>query len=122
MKHGKRSTYNHGSCRCDPCMDAMRAYAATYAPLPRDRKKDNATRRRRYHERRLVALERLGGKCATCGCPDSLQFDHVNPTTKEIAMDVAFCRSQPVIDAELLKCQLLCISCHSKKTWVETYA
>lgn len=28
------------------------------------------------------AMEKLGGRCESCGSKDSLQFDHIDPSTK----------------------------------------
>lgn len=58
----------------------------------------------------------LGGKCVECGSADSLQFDHIDPTTKKFAISKMWNRGDDVVLPELQKCQLLCKSCHDKKT------
>lgn len=72
---------------------------------------------RRYVKRRQMAIVFLGGLCVRCGSTDSLNFDHVDSSTKlfDIAKRLA---SAPwkVIEDELAKCQLLCEPCHKTKT------
>ena len=58
--------------------------------------------------------------CLRCGenDPDCLDFDHIDPTTKEykIADMVHSSLSKEVIMREIDKCQVLCANCHRKKT------
>jgi 5-methylcytosine-specific restriction endonuclease McrA len=69
-------------------------------------------------ERRKAAKVLLGSKCIMCGTSERLDFDHINPDFKEIEISGAIAKhwawDQLVI--ELKKCQLLCRSCHIKKT------
>jgi len=77
-------------------------------------------RERMYRERRTAALIHLGAVCAECGGVDRLQFDHVNRDHKNANMDALFRdASQDRIDAEVALCQLLCISCHGRKSRYE---
>lgn len=71
----------------------------------------------KYHKRREYAITYLGGKCAICGATENLQIDHIDRTTKtlNIARRIAGC-SEAVFLKELDKCQLLCYTCHQKKT------
>ena len=71
---------------------------------------------RLYANRRNAAIEKLGGKCVRCGSKEQLQFDHIDPTTKTAEMDRLWATSEKRINEELRKCQLLCSSCHVKKT------
>lgn len=65
---------------------------------------------------RQLAIRRLGGKCAQCGSTKDLQFDHRDPATKmDTIANLSELRSWR-FEIELLKCQLLCIECHKKKT------
>lgn len=79
-------------------------------------------KQRRYKRRMEEGKRLLGGKCACCGKRWSLQFDHVEPSTKEFEI----CRGHMVSYArfllELAKCQLLCFWCHSAKTAEENRA
>ncbi len=72
--------------------------------------------KRRYDDRRARAVELLGGCCAECGSTDRLQFDHVDPSTKEFEIADRIAQyAWPRIIAELAKCQLLCFDCHVAK-------
>lgn len=57
----------------------------------------------------------LGGKCVGCGAVNDLQFDHIDPSTKEFEISKARSVSRVRLLRELKKCQLLCRSCHLKK-------
>lgn len=72
---------------------------------------------KRYYQRKQAAIAQLGGKCVRCGSIENLQFDHVDPQTKSfvIARKLAGV-SEKRLQEELLKCQLLCRSCHDLKT------
>lgn len=70
----------------------------------------------RYHERRRRAIASLGGKCVVCGTEDSLELDHIDPSTKSFNISEAWGKSESVWWAEVEKCQLLCITHHKKKT------
>lgn len=60
--------------------------------------------------------EKLGGKCVICGTTENLEFDHIDPKTKEFAISQARSVSQERLDVELKKCQLLCYGCHRHKS------
>jgi hypothetical protein len=66
-----------------------------------------------YHERRGKLIAYLGGHCAVCGTTDDLQFDHIDPTQKSFDN---MSLSNPLVVAELAKCQLLCAPHHREKT------
>ena len=72
--------------------------------------------REQYHEKRNYCLEKLGGKCVRCGTTERLEFDHIEPSTKEKPVTQIFNRSFDKLDIELAKCQLLCENCHTIKT------
>lgn len=60
-------------------------------------------------------------KCKLCGNSDYrvLEFDHIDPTTKEFDISEGFKRgySQDLILMEMAKCQVLCANCHRIKTF-----
>lgn len=98
-----------------------REYGKAYRQRPevkaRHRERERMRMAERYRTRRAAALETLGNRCAVCGSRESLQLDHIDPRTKSYKMDVAFATySDAKVAAELTKCQLLCASCHSRKT------
>ena len=62
-------------------------------------------------------LELLGNKCCLCGSCENLEFDHIDKSTKLFAIsDGIASKSKQEIYKEANKCQLLCHSCHVKKT------
>jgi 5-methylcytosine-specific restriction endonuclease McrA len=70
---------------------------------------------------RGVAL--LGSCCADCGSFDNLEFDHIDPETKDSRLKGSdrgtgslWSWSWERIEIELAKCQLLCTACHKKKS------
>jgi 5-methylcytosine-specific restriction endonuclease McrA len=56
------------------------------------------------------------GPCASCGSTQMLEVDHIDPASKELEPAGIWSRRAEVREAELAKCQVLCIDCHSKKT------
>lgn len=60
-------------------------------------------------------VDLLGGICANCDSSDSLEFDHIDPSTKKFTI-AGFSRARSDIDKEIEKCQLLCSDCHKKKS------
>ncbi len=69
---------------------------------------------KRYHEKRNAKIAELGGVCVHCGSDQNLEFDHIDPSTKEFTIAIGWSSTQ--LDAEVAKCQLLCKSCHLTKT------
>lgn len=67
---------------------------------------------------RSWALDLLGNNCARCKSTTDLQFDHVDASTKsfEISTGIRDGYSRTRLQAELLKCQLLCFPCHIQKS------
>lgn len=82
-------------------------------------------RGRAYRETvKIRALSYLGNKCASCGydrCMDAFDFHHVNPKSKEFAINEGFCRhfAWERIKNELDKCVLLCANCHRELHYKE---
>lgn len=71
----------------------------------------------RNNLRQKVIMEK-GGVCLKCGSLSNLEFDHRDQKTKkaEISNLIANGASLSVLKAELTKCDLLCRSCHLKKS------
>jgi 5-methylcytosine-specific restriction endonuclease McrA len=78
--------------------------------------KMNEYMKRRWETRRKVAIGYLGGQCVSCGETEDLEFDHIDPSTKLMAIARASSRSEDFFWAEVDKCQLLCNPCHLEKT------
>jgi len=56
------------------------------------------------------------GPCKHCGSWDSLEVDHIKREDKTMHASCVWSRRKEVRDKELSKCQVLCKSCHLKKT------
>jgi hypothetical protein len=65
---------------------------------------------------REILIEKLGGKCTECGCTETLEFDHIDPSTKSFNIAAGYTKPKEVLLAEVAKCQLLCNKCHIEKT------
>lgn len=72
----------------------------------------------KYHRRRLWIAE--NGPCKACGSDDALEVDHIDPASKTVEVDEWWGKGGPVLLAELAKCQVLCFSCHRKKSGKES--
>ncbi len=63
-------------------------------------------------------------KCSICAESDirTLEFDHINPTTKQfsISQAVRLGYSWGDILKEIEKCRILCANCHKKHTALQT--
>lgn len=118
MKHG-RSGYTYKGCRCDICTSAKVEYARSWHQ--KNKVESQARRTRRRIERRAFYLEEMGGVCVTCGTSADLQFDHIDPASKQYKIaEMLPGHSKELLEKELAKCQLLCITCHGKKSWAST--
>lgn len=73
----------------------------------------------RYLKRREKAVNHLGGKCAKCGSTCTLQFDHIDPSTKVATIARMSSMSEAKFTLEIDKCKLLCEACHKAKTKAE---
>lgn len=85
----------HGKIRCRTCVTNLRRF---------DKKKK--------------AVEYLGGKCVDCGydtCMEAMEFDHIDPTTKEFSISGNHCISWERLRQELNKCELRCANCHRER-------
>jgi hypothetical protein len=93
-------SYAHGR-KCHDCYNAyMRRYML-----------------RRYHQRRKLAVAKLGGKCIDCGTQQDLELDHDDPKSKRFSIAKIWSYSDGRFGTELAKCLLRCTSCHKIKTY-----
>lgn len=88
----------------------MKKYKITQSAYSKQRRDGN----------RAWARELLGGKCAHCGATGRLEFDHIDPSTMCFRIGTYIGWSREKLLPELMKCQLLCRPCHTKKTNLET--
>lgn len=71
----------------------------------------------RYFRRRQEWLDRLGGSCVECGTKEKLEFDHIDPATKQYPIaKILSGGSEVKVALEMAKCQLLCHEHHKAKT------
>ena len=77
------------------------------------RKYNKTYQSNRYEAAKMEYIKYLGGKCVKCGSESNLEFDHIDPSTKDFSiMRLWHCKN---VYAELDKCQLLCNKCHKEK-------
>ena len=77
----------------------------------------NKDKQREYNRRWLAARRSSffkDKKCINCGSCQSLELDHVNPDEKVTHRIWSW--SEKKRNIEIKKCQVLCSSCHKKKT------
>jgi len=75
-------------------------------------------------ERKLWAIEYLGGCCNRCGNtyhPSIYEFHHIDPTTKDRDPSKMMQLSKQKLQDELDKCILLCANCHRLEHHQENY-
>ena len=88
-------------------IEGARPFVNTYAAI---KCREMRERKREY------IYEKLGySSCKMCGCNSNLEFDHINPalkTTQKFLPTLSYGR----IDNELYNIQLLCRSCHRKRS------
>ncbi len=66
---------------------------------------------------KIKLVEYKGGKCEICGydkCIDALEFHHINPKEKEIAISSGNIKSFETLKKEVDKCILVCSNCHKE--------
>ena len=56
------------------------------------------------------------GPCKQCSSWENLEIDHIDPNQKEYNIATLWSRKKEFREKELAKCQVLCKSCHFKKT------
>lgn len=70
----------------------------------------------RYYRVKAQLVQELGGKCVNCASEESLEFDHIDPSTKKFSLGTHMVRvSMEELREEAAKCQLLCKPCHIDK-------
>jgi hypothetical protein len=65
---------------------------------------------------REILIEKLGGKCVECSCTETLEFDHIDSSTKSFNIASGYTKPKEVLLEEVAKCQLLCNKCHIEKS------
>jgi hypothetical protein len=71
----------------------------------------------RRASRRATLIKQLGGHCVRCATTEDLQFDHIVPGSQAFRISgKGLDKPWSVIQAEVVKCQLLCDPCHRAKS------
>jgi len=71
----------------------------------------------RYYRLLSKALDLLGNVCNNCGSKENLQFDHIKRATKTFDITTKIMSfAWKKVQAEIEKCQLLCVTCHQEKS------
>ena len=68
------------------------------------------------HNRRLWAIERLGGKCIVCGfnkIKSALDMHHKNSDKKDVGFKGFRYWSEERCEKEIIRCVLVCKNCHA---------
>lgn len=118
FKKDKRATLGYGYT-CIPC---ARALARQYASKATEAQKEAARNQRRQMVLRaqLYICNYLVGKvCSDCGEDDLelLDFDHTDSSTKTLDVCTLVRRgSIKKLQAEIARCDIVCCSCHRKRT------
>ena len=70
-----------------------------------------------YQSRMKKLRKAFGDKCDMCGATENLHFDLIDPSTKYKSVgDLATSNGFNRCYEEALKCQLICSTCHKKKS------
>ncbi len=113
-KNAKRITARHKVWN-EANKEEISAQRSAYHAANRDRINGKITDKRR--RRKTFLLELLGGKCVRCESVEDLEFDHIDPATKEFTISNGFTFGFIRLVDEAYKCQLLCRPCHKNKTY-----
>lgn len=69
-----------------------------------------------FYVRKQRFFDFLGGECVECGSTSNLEIDHVDPALKTLNFSANLSISNAAVQQELQNAQLLCETCHLKKT------
>lgn len=106
---------------CRPCKQAYdRDFHARRSPESRERKLE-LQKKRVLENREKVWNYLLEHPCEHCGEADPvvLEFDHLDRSTKSYAISEMKTLKWSAIEAEILKCRVLCANCHRRHTAVQ---
>jgi hypothetical protein len=112
------SSFHHSKGRrqswCKPC---RRRYMHDRGQLHRSQSKA-ARERRRLQAREFVLDVVRNGRCSDCLLEDPLvlEFDHLDAKQADVAKLVHEGYALERVRAEVAKCELVCVSCHRRRT------
>ena len=118
------------NCQCDyefygqrhqVCRECKRVYDREYhtkRTAAQKHKKTSQQKTRRIDNRKYILEYLKTHPCECCGETDPvvLEFDHIDPTTKEYTISLMVMHSKENIDKEIAKCRVLCANCHRRHT------
>lgn len=81
----------------------------------KDKEKQKTYQREWVAWKRAVWIDQ-NGPCVVCNSEEKLEVDHIDPRQKSMSVSTMWTRRKEVIEAELSKCQVLCVDCHKEKT------
>jgi hypothetical protein len=112
------SSFNRfGSGRQWWCRDCFKAYYAERRA--HHRRRNNALKAQRVRQAQHLVLAFLRAHpCVDCGETDPvvLEFDHLGPKRAEISTLVRRGVLEPVLEAEMAHCEVVCANCHRRRT------
>lgn len=85
--------------------------------MPRPTKELQRIYQRDWMRKRRQAWLKLNGPCRQCGSTERLEVDHIDPKQKVTHAVWSWGTAKRM--AELNKCQVLCFTCHRKKSNME---
>lgn len=102
--NGRQRVFCSTACKSDSYKNSQRIYT---------------NQQKRGWDRKVKLVDMFGGKCNRCGYNKNysgLTFHHIDPTIKELALDVRNLsnRQWESIVNEVKKCELLCMNCHTE--------
>lgn len=98
---------------CKVCSRAYHqaAYTIKYGESAR-------TRSRVKHAEKTIRINEYKASCGCAKCderePVCLEFHHLDPSEKDFVISTSATRSWEKVEAEMLKCVVLCANCHRK--------
>jgi hypothetical protein len=99
------------------CRSCFAAYFRARGDLHRDQSR--AAKRTRHRALKAHVLHYLREHpCVDCGARDPvvLEFDHVGDKVADVGRLVAAAASFKAVDAEIARCEVVCASCHKRRT------
>ena len=106
---------------CKPCKRVYdREHYANKSQENKDRKV--SLQKQRHIENRQYMYDYLKTHpCVTCGESDPvvLEFDHIDQSTKLLAVSLMADYSLSKIKEEIAKCRVLCANCHKRHTAIQ---
>jgi hypothetical protein len=85
-------------------------------PMPMKTADEQRAYQLRWVTKRRTDWITENGPCKKCGSSESLEVDHIDPSTKSMHPAQIWGRREEERRKELAKCQVLCKPCHRKKT------